>query len=353
MASSKYDTYMSVIAEDVVKKAGVDKNIPKDQRLALKESFINSLKQHTERLVDMTRSQMDAEVTQEHLKMQLTDMDDFLTQSFRQRILQLGTKGEKSDVSGMSAMEDVHGRAIKELWQPLTRDLRLAGTLLLDNLLEQQDALSEAGRASIIASSGNQKQNCSFLKFCNELSPSKFKSTVIPAMKESNDSTNYQLACDIEDATAHYETVGKNKSICSFCKMKDKVNLRRLADALIECKAISIQTYEDLASSSLSHEDKWGTLIKMRQPKRFARALKKKYPDLYFEIKWNPEALMLGCVCTTGTETLTEEDMEVDKDSDIARMSDFSDDTDFTPKPKGNIYAVSFRKPQSGFLYIL
>ncbi|XP_048241228.1 uncharacterized protein LOC125374402 [Haliotis rufescens] len=288
---------------------------------------------------------MDAEVTQEHLGMQLTYMDDFLTRSFRQRILQLDTKWEKSDVSNMSVIEDVHGRAIKELWQSLTRDLRMEGTLLLDNL-EQQGALSAAGRASILASSGNQKQNRSFLKFCNTFSSSKFKSAVIPAMKESKDSTNYQLACDMEDAMSRYETDGKNKSICSYCKMKDKVNLRRLADALMEYKSISVPTYEDLASSSLSHEDKWETIRKMRKPKSFSRALKKKYQELYFEIKWNPEALMLGCVCTTGTETATEEDMEVDKVSDIARMSDFSGDTDSTPKPKVNIDSGSFRKPR-------
>lgn len=198
---------------------------------------------------------------------------------------------------------------IKKLSPVLTKDLRLVGTDILDRLL-QEDVLSEAGRSSILTRPTTHAKNAAFLKFCNGCTSSQFTATVVPALKACNDEVNAQLACQIERELSLplRDVHDPNGSLCKFCSIQSKVNLRRLADVMYKMNAISDQQREDLSSPNLSNKIKWKHLSKMKRPKWFAFSLKKKYPEVYRDVRWTPfSALCCSCEDISTTVNTHEE----------------------------------------------
>ncbi|XP_048241208.1 uncharacterized protein LOC125374395 [Haliotis rufescens] len=274
----------------------------------------------------MLRSEDGAKVNIEAMKKTLGHMDDYLMQCFRQRHAEFDCETcEDPD----PATTGNHATVIKKLSPVLTNDLRLEGTHILDRLL-QEDVLSEAGRSSILTHPSTHAKNAAFLKFCNGCTSSQFTATIVPALKACNDEVNTQLACEIERELSLLPQIvhDSKRSLCKFCSIRSRVNLRRLADVMYQMNAISDQQREDLSSPYLSHDKKRKQLVK--KTKQFALSLKKKYPELYQDVRWTPFSA-LCCSCEDVSTTVnTHEETDNESRAHIARLSDVESDLENT-----------------------
>ncbi|XP_067653945.1 uncharacterized protein [Haliotis asinina] len=285
---------------------------------------------HLERMIEFTLqqcSQRAAIFLQDHLRdgedVQEFDklncfMEDYLMQSFRQRNLQLLFREDMDD-------SDAYIESIRKVSPILISGLDLESTRLMDRLISS-DVMSEAGRDSILVRPTKHSRNKAFVTYLRgNFSHETFKDQFLPMLSKENQT----LAKTVEDELEKLTVSSRRRTKCPFCKMKETVNIRQLADSLYQMNEISQSLQQDLSASTLPDTVRWTELFKqVTSMKTIMKALEVKNERLHREFITHERGLSKRRLCLECTCDHSEQQSAVvgsDSEKDVANMSDFHD----------------------------
>ncbi|XP_067664579.1 uncharacterized protein [Haliotis asinina] len=216
---------------------------------------------------------------------------------------------------------DIHGQVLKECYYDLVDNLNILGSRLLD-ILYGEHIVSESDDRSIREKTSSREQNKEFVDIiCHKLSPEEFNETFLPALKEDHPLVFTKLVEKLSEMEESYE-----ERQCLSCRVRNNVQVHRLAKPLLRRGAIHLSLHADLCRRGLSNRCKWAELDHHRvHPRDVIEALEKKYPNYYDQFKQN-RTTSLECCCQQELGK-----REIVDDHDIVDYPSVRDDPSYPP----------------------
>ncbi|XP_046546697.1 uncharacterized protein LOC124256779 isoform X2 [Haliotis rubra] len=307
-----------VLASAIVDNAGCARSRGRDDVAQLEVMMEFTLQQCAQRAAIFLQDHLPDGVDVREFDRLNSFMEDYLMQSFRQRNLQLLFR---EDVG----VSDAYIESIRKVSPILIRGLDLQSTPLMDRLISS-DVMSEAGRESILARPTNHSRNKAFVTYLRgNFTHETFKDQFLQVLSEQNQT----LAKEVGDELERLTVSSRRRTKCPFCKMKETVNIRQLADSLYQMNEISQSLQQDLSASYLPDTVRWSELFKqVTSMKTIMKALEVKNERLHREFITHERGLSKSRFCLECTCDHSEQLGAVagsDTKSDVANMSDFHD----------------------------
>ncbi|XP_041354635.1 uncharacterized protein LOC121372395 [Gigantopelta aegis] len=233
-------------------------------------------------------------------------LEDYLMQSFRERSHHL----VYSQTAENNEPTCTHQQAINRCYSSLVKDLHPTGDIL-DELV-QHKAMSITSMESILARPTPRARNEEFILRLKAYNYETFNTCFMPALQKHQPHVAQQLRAEM---TMSYETAPTK---CLPCRIREEVQVKRLAESLLKAHIIRLPAYSDYKSLSIINSGKWSELLKTIHSVDIINALENKYKDLYTECQ-STGLKTLECVC------FTEHDKnQSESGCDVAKLDDFS-----------------------------
>ncbi|XP_071115293.1 caspase-10-like [Haliotis cracherodii] len=227
-------------------------------------------------------------------------------------------EGRTGFVAGIG---DIQRKLLKECFYDLVDNLDLEGTNLLD-ILHQEHIMSESDDRSIRAKTSARDKNRDFLEIiCDKLSPEEFNYTFLPAVQKDHPHLFTKLVEKLSEMEESFE-----EKQCLSCRVRDNVQVHRLAKPLLKRKAIHLSLHADLCRGGLSNRCKWGELESGEvSHEDIIEALNKRYPNYHKQFKQEGRT-SLECYCQHKPK-----EQDVVDYTEIADFGDVVDSPNNTP----------------------
>ncbi|XP_041353052.1 uncharacterized protein LOC121371290 [Gigantopelta aegis] len=209
-----------------------------------------------------------------------------------------------------------HQQALDGCRNVFVSDLDLKSTRFLD-LLHQDDVMSIASMESIQVRPTSRARNEEFMHVLKTCTSEQINNVIIPALQKTHPHLAEKLKAEMAKPC---QTV---PSKCLACRIREEVQVKRLADFLLKQSMICLTSHSDYKNPSMTNTVKWIALLKEVNTAGIIKALQNKYPDLHAECQIK-KLKTLECICAMGDE---EEEMDVARLSDLESISSGYDDS--------------------------
>ncbi|XP_041379077.1 uncharacterized protein LOC121391561, partial [Gigantopelta aegis] len=224
-----------------------------------------------------------------------------------------------------------HQQAIDRCYNSFVNDLDLNSTPFLDHLVED-DLVSVASVESIQTRPTSRARNEALMYILKTCTSGTINNVIIPALQKTHPHLAQKLKAEMAKPG---QTV---PSKCLACRVRQDVQVKRLADSLLKHKMIGFPSHSDYKNPAMTNTVKWIALLKEVNTAGIIKSLQKKYPDLHAECQIK-KLNTLQCICVMEDE---EKEMDVARLSDLESISSgyddsFEHDSDLTDmcSPKG------------------
>ncbi|XP_046565498.1 uncharacterized protein LOC124274214 [Haliotis rubra] len=218
---------------------------------------------------------------------------------------------------------NAHQVALKECESNIVKELNIERTTLMDELISV-DLMTEDDRQSILAKpTPKAKSNDFFRLMHGKLTLEQTKNIFLPAVGKEHPWLAKHISMKMQELE-HQEQI----TTCVCCRMRDIVEVKRIADYLREKGLVSVTQHADLTNSALANNTKWTEVLKCPHPDMQSvviSSLESTYPDLYNDFQFFSKN-DFACFCEDIAEQTNINGTASDVDNlcvDVARMSDF------------------------------
>ncbi|XP_067664374.1 uncharacterized protein [Haliotis asinina] len=217
---------------------------------------------------------------------------------------------------------NAHQVALKECESHIVKELNIERTTLMDELISV-DLMTEDDRQSILAKpTPKAKSNDFFRLMHGKLTLEQTKNIFLPAVGKDHPWLAKHISLKMQEME-HKEQV----TTCVCCRMRDIVEVKRIADYLHDRQLVSMTQHADLTNPALANNAKWAEVLKCTQPDKQSvviSSLESTYPDLYTDFQFFSKK-DFACFCEDLAEQTDINNSASDVDNlgvDVARMSD-------------------------------
>lgn len=227
---------------------------------------------------------------------------------------------------------------MEECQTAFVKELNIEHTTLIDELIGF-DLMTEDDRQSILSKRTPKARSNDFFRLMHgKLTLEQTKNIFLPAIGKHHP----WLAKQITQTMQEKEHVGQIDT-CVCCRMRDIVEVKRIADYLLEKGLVSLAQHADLTNPALANNERWTEVLKCKKPDMNSvviSSLESTYPDLFNDFQFFSKN-DFQCFCEDLAMQESTKDSSNDVEStgvDVAHMSDVMSVSTPVPKRPASMY---------------